>query len=557
MRLLLFITIFFHTLVFAQNDISSSFSYIKLENKTYTSNEIIEKSEQNLFLPLNKDHSKFGFTDSIFWIKVHSKNHTSIKKTKILELNHPSLDTIDIYELEDQKLILKKELGDLRVYDKSAFMPNPHYEFVLSPKQEKVFFIKIVSTGTLNIGISVQDVNTYNLYSSTQVKWLTFYFGAVLIMLMYNFIIYLIIKNRSFLYYVLFHISYLLFALSLSGISFELFWPNTPGINRYVLPITMPLTGAFSLLFAIHFLNIKLISNTLYKFLFILMVISFIMSLLPFTTGYSVAIQLGSLISFIIAIVLFIVSLYLAIFKKNTDALFYFVAWSFFCVGVVISHLSNIGLIPSTILTNFSSQIGSFFEVLLLSIALAYSYNRLQNEHRKLTYSNDRLRILSHTDTLTGCYNRRYFFDKIKAFLSVAKDENSDFYLLMLDLDHFKNVNDTYGHDMGDEVLISFAETCKSIIRENDVFARFGGEEFVLFLPDTDKTTAMEIAKRINTAVSNTKINSIPDLNVTVSIGISHSHNTLELEKLLNEADKALYTAKHSGRNTFVLYDNV
>jgi diguanylate cyclase (GGDEF)-like protein len=523
-----------------------------LENKTYTLSEIVEKSNQDLFSPLHKDQSKFGFTDSIFWIKVHSINSSSIEKTQILELNHPSLDTIDIYELKDQGLILKKELGDLRVYDKSTFMPNPNYEFTVSPKQEKVFFIQIISTGTLNIGMSVQDVNAYNLYSSAQVKWLSFYFGAVLIMLMYNFIIYLIIKNRIFLYYVLSHMTYLLFALSLSGISFELFWPDTPDINRYVLPITMPLTGTFSLLFAIHFLNIKLISNTLYKFLFALMIISFIVSLLPFITGYSVAIKLGSLLTFIIAITLFIVSLYLAIFKTNINALFYFVAWSFFCVGVVISHLSNIGLVPSTILTNFSSQIGSFFEVLLLSIALAYSYNRLQNEHRKLTYSNDRLRVLSHTDMLTGSYNRRYFHDKVNVLLSIAKDENSDFYLLMLDLDHFKKINDTYGHDIGDKVLISFATICRKILRENDIFARLGGEEFVLCLPDTDETTAIHIAKRINTAIRNSTFDFAPDLNLTVSIGISH--NTFELEKLLDEADKALYKAKSSGRNTFVLY---
>ena len=111
------------------------------------------------------------------------------------------------------------------------------------------------------------------------------------------------------------------------------------------------------------------------------------------------------------------------------------------------------------------------------------------------------------------------------------------------------------GHDIGDKVLISFVETCKRMVRENDIFARFGGEEFVLFLPDTDKTTAIEIAKRINVAINDIKIDSVPDLNVAVSIGISH--NTLNMEKLLNEADKALYKAKNSGRNTFVLYSNV
>ncbi len=555
MRFLLFITILFHTILFAQNDISLSFSYIKLENKTYTLNEIIEKSKQGLFSALDKNHSKFGFTDSIFWIKVYSKNHSSIEKVQILELNHPSLDYIDIYELEDQHLISKKELGDLRVYDKSTFMPNPNYKFSILPGQEKIFFIKITSSGSLNIGISVQSLNAYNKYSSTQIKWISFYFGAVFIMLMYNFLIYLIIKNRSFLYYIFFHLSYILFALGLSGIAFELFWPDTPQINQYLLPSTMALTGAFSLLFAIHFLDIKNISIKLNNFLYTLVIISFLISLSSFLTEYSFSIQLSSLLSFFIVVNLFIIALYLVLFKKNKNALFYLIAWSFFMIGVAIAHLSNVGLIPSTTLTSFSSQIGSFFEVLLLSIGLAYYYNHLKDEHKELEYINDRLLILSHTDMLTQSYNRRYFFDKVNQLLNENRHTKRKFSLLMLDLDYFKNVNDTYGHDVGDQVLKSFATICKSMIRENDIFARLGGEEFVLYLPDTDKTTAIEIAKRINTAVSHAKIDDIEELKVTVSIGISY--NTFELKQLLDQADKALYKAKNSGRNTFVLYDNI
>lgn len=553
MRFILFISIIFNMLLFSQSEVDTSFSYIQIQNKTYTLNEIVEKSEQDLFLPLYKDQSKFGFTDNVFWIKVKSKNNSSKEKVQILELNYPTLDYIDIYALENQQLVLKKEFGDLRVYDKSTFMPNPSYEFSILPDQQKIFFIKIVSEGSLNIGVSVQDVNAYMRSSSIQIKWLSFYFGAVFIMLMYNFIIYLIIKNKSFLYYVLFHVSYTVFALGLSGIAFELFWPETPEINRYVLPIAMALTGGFSLLFTIHFLDLKMMNNRLYNSLYVLVGISFLIALLTFVTGYSIAVQLSSLLSFVIVITLFIVALYLVFFKQNINALFYLIAWSFFLVGVAIAHLSNIGLIPSTMLTSFSSQIGSFFELLLLSIGLAYYYNRLKDEHGKLTYANDRLRVLSHTDELTGSYNRRYFFDKVNTLLSIAKDEKSEFSLLMLDLDNFKDVNDIYGHDVGDKVLKSFTDTCKTMLRENDVFARFGGEEFVLFLATVDEMTAIDIAKRINKTVRNTTFDALPDLQVTVSIGISN--NTLELKKLLDEADKALYKAKEVGRDTYVVYD--
>ncbi len=274
--------------------------------------------------------------------------------------------------------------------------------------------------------------------------------------------------------------------------------------------------------------------------------------MLSFIADYSVAVQVGSLLSFSIAIVLFIIALYLVFFKKNRNAVFYLLAWSFFVLGVVVAHLSNIGIIPSTMLTSFSSQIGSFLELLLLSVGLAYYYNRLKDEHKELTYTNDRLRALSHTDMLTGSYNRRYFYDTVNTLLSVAEEENSDFYLLMLDLDYFKNINDRYGHEVGDKVLISFADTCNSMLRKYDVFARFGGEEFVLFLPAVDEETAVNVAKRINTAVRSTRFEAVADLKVTVSIGISHS--TFDLNELLKEADTALYKAKAAGRDTYVVF---
>jgi len=553
MKLLLFISLFFQTFLFSQEDVSSSFSYIQLEYKTYTFDEIKEKSEQNLFLPLDKDHSKFGFTNDIFWIKAHIKNNTSTNREQILELNYPSLDAIDIYELNERKLDIKKKLGDLRPFSKSTFMPNPNYAFSLSPFEEKVFFIQIMSTGSLNIGISIQDINTYNFSSSSQIKWLSFYFGAVLMMLMYNFLIYLMTKNKSFLYYVLFHLSYLVFALGLSGVSFQLFWPENPNLNQYVIPMAMSLTGTFSLLFSIHFLELKLINRMLYKFLYALAAISFIISLVPLIHSYSLGTILGSLISFIIAIILFILSLYLGVFKKNINALFYFFAWSFFCIGVVIAHLSNIGIIPSTMLTNYSSQIGSFFEVLLLSIGLAYYYSRLKNEHTELTITNDQLRLLSNTDMLTKSYNRRYFYEIVTKELKIKEAQKRNIALLMIDLDHFKKINDAYGHDIGDKVLISFVQTCNQIMRKNDIFARIGGEEFVLYLPDTDDITAIEIAEKIKSNIEENEITFAEDLALTVSIGISR--NTFKLSKLLKQADKALYKAKETGRNKCVLFD--
>ena len=275
--------------------------------------------------------------------------------------------------------------------------------------------------------------------------------------------------------------------------------------------------------------------------------------MMPFVTGYRTAVVTSSVLSFIAVVLLSATSFYLAFFKKNINALFYLIAWGFFEAGVGIAHLVNIGWFPSTHLTHFASQIGSFFELLLLSIGLAFYYNRLKDEHSKLRNTNDQLRALSNTDMLTGSYNRRYFYDNAKLLLEDAKKQERNLYLLMLDLDHFKDVNDTYGHDIGDKVLVSFAHTCQEILRNDDMFVRFGGEEFVILLSTAEKETAISIAKRINKAVRETSFSAVSELRVTVSIGIGHT--SYEVEALLSEADKALYSAKERGRDTYVFFD--
>jgi two-component system cell cycle response regulator len=122
---------------------------------------------------------------------------------------------------------------------------------------------------------------------------------------------------------------------------------------------------------------------------------------------------------------------------------------------------------------------------------------------------------------------------------------------MMLDIDNFKQINDSYGHAVGDEVLQEFAQRCQRSVREVDLVGRYGGEEVVIFLPETDSTTAMHIAERLRACIEQTPMQVAEQiLNVTVSIGVSRKDgNTLELETLIARADQAMYIAKHKGRN--------
>jgi diguanylate cyclase (GGDEF)-like protein len=158
---------------------------------------------------------------------------------------------------------------------------------------------------------------------------------------------------------------------------------------------------------------------------------------------------------------------------------------------------------------------------------------------------------LAFTDPLTGLNNRRSLFELGKIEFSRAVRMKRSFCCMMLDLDHFKQVNDNYGHLTGDQVLEEFAKRCKASIREVDLIGRYGGEELIILLPETDLKTAKQIAERLCEYISETPMKfSTNEINVTVSIGIAQKDkNTSDLKTLIARADQAMYVAKHKGRN--------
>jgi diguanylate cyclase (GGDEF)-like protein len=171
-----------------------------------------------------------------------------------------------------------------------------------------------------------------------------------------------------------------------------------------------------------------------------------------------------------------------------------------------------------------------------------------------LTITNKELQQLSTTDALTGLYNRRYMIDTLAKELTRAERSSAPFSILLLDIDHFKQYNDTYGHMAGDELLIKAGMLFVKSIRNADFAARYGGEEFLIFLPGESTKKAMEVAERIRVEVATATAdgkNSIEP--VTVSIGVAtFPGNGSSVDELIANADAALYEAKERGRNQVV-----
>lgn len=182
---------------------------------------------------------------------------------------------------------------------------------------------------------------------------------------------------------------------------------------------------------------------------------------------------------------------------------------------------------------------------------------KLSLQSNKLKEAQIELQELSNRDPLTNLYNRRYLSEISKELFLLAKRNETSLSVVMIDIDKFKNINDTHGHDVGDKILKLLAKTLIENLREIDIVARLGGEEFVILLPDTDIKSAYNKSEEIRKVIQKLsfKIDDSNNLKFTVSIGVSayNAEDDVTFDEILKKSDNALYEAKEKGRNKVVI----
>lgn len=211
----------------------------------------------------------------------------------------------------------------------------------------------------------------------------------------------------------------------------------------------------------------------------------------------------------------------------------------------IIYRDSVLGVMMLASMTPFRTNELTLLESMINQIAIV-----LEN-----ALAHEKVAQLSITDTLTGVYNRRYLTQRLEEEFRISQRHHSPLSALIVDIDHFKRINDDFGHQVGDEALVCVASALKEHIRESDLLARFGGEEFVVILPHTSQKDALIVAEKLRQAVAALSIASMGDRRITISVGaatlpdlkVDHS------DELLGAADRALYQAKEQGRNRVIV----
>ncbi len=521
-----------------------------------------------------------GFSDGSVWLKVDVPPEP---ENRLLEIGYPLLDEVSVFWVQQGDVVQEHRTGDRRAFN-SRPIPHRHFAFLVPSHTKTVTaYVRVKTQGSVQIPIRIVPSEQFLAEEQLSYGWQAVFLGIMLAMALYNFFVFLIVRHPTYLWYVLTVLAAAMVWLNFNGLLFQWLWPDTPILNRYFTAPVISLNIAFASLFTMSFLSLKRFSPLafrLFQGVIALAVFTFFFGLFgPYQASTVIVSAFGA----VVTTLAWLVGLW--VWRQGQIlAGFYVLAWTPLLLGHLVLAVSKLGYLPSTFVTDFAPQFGVALEVILLSFALAYRINlerqrrqeaqdhalavqrhatqtletRVQERTEELERANEQLKAISLTDGLTQVANRRRFDERLAVEWNRACRQRHPLSLLMLDIDHFKHINDRFGHLVGDDCLVSVAGLCANEIqRSGDLLARYGGEEFSVLLPATSDQGARSVAERLRTVIADNPVypgDGTSPINLTVSIGVATMTpaSSTEPEALIRRADEALYQAKESGRNRVV-----
>jgi diguanylate cyclase (GGDEF)-like protein len=525
-----------------------------------------------------------GYDPREHWFHLILHNNTQENLNYILQFTEQFQHHVDLvtfspyYHLEKNGISIPVEQRQIQ----SAY---PAFRLRLRPDERKDLYLKIQSPLRIFGAFHLKDPIQFLQDTHYRNELYYFYFGGMLSLALYNLFIYFSLRKKVYLYYVGYVTLFTFWAALQKGY----FTPYLSPALFDMMLVSIPLYFIFLILFSQKILQTEKTFPRIHTILKGFILISLIISV-----AMIVDIQRGVLLLNVMALILLPILLIIsaiAAYRNRSIAKIYMSAMLIFIIGMSTISLMAMGVFEYSTALSSIPILASFFEAILFSLLLAYRINRLNIEanHAKAALikqkKNEKSRLFqevaektkalnrakkqleaelkerrkleahlkeqANTDAMTKLLNRRAFMEAFMRELARFKRTDDPLTYMILDIDYFKRINDTYGHHIGDLVIKSIAENMRQHTRSIDHIGRIGGEEFAVLMPDTVLKNGYKIADRLRDFVSKYKMRfNHLSIGVTVSIGITDIHNQNEnIQNVMQRADAALYNAKREGRN--------
>ena len=464
-----------------------------------------------------------------------------------LTLANAWIDRIDLYQVAEGQPIRHWRAGDA-LPQAARPVAGPQFAFdleVLPGRSE--LFLRTRTADPLVLPVYLETPAQAAGRSAQAGALQAFVSGYLLALIGYNLLIWFGVRKRSHLLYAVYLGSFLLLNLAYTGYGYQWLWPDSPAFQRYVILVLMVAYVLSGLCFARRFLDMHIHAPRLNRVIR-LTCVAWSGALVACVAGGQQA--LTASLAFLAVCIFSPVMVWLGVvaLRAGHRAAGYFLAATLAgSAGALLTALAVLGFIGFTPWTFHAAELGMLTDATLLALALAHRF-RLNEANRQ------RAETLARTDPLTDLWNRRAFYEQADATWSTALRNGRPLSVVVMDIDRFKHLNDVHGHAVGDLALSEVGRVLSTAARRGDIVARWGGEEFVLLLPETDGHQAAQLAERLRRQLGTLHLpgrDGTP-IGLSASFGVCDRTGIDSLDALVDAADSHLRQAKLRGRDRVV-----
>lgn len=581
--------------------ISRGVSYYLAESQDTPLNEILTLPEQ-IWKPQQQDTLSIPFAHQTYWLRVKLPA-LDVLDNWLLEIDHAQLDNLSVWFLRKENILAAYHTGDQMPF-RSRGIAHERFLFPIPTQDDGpiTVFFKLRNAQPMDLPMNLWRERSYLVFNGEHSMALGLFFGFMLAMAVSNFFFFVSTGSANFLLYTGYALSVALMLFSMHGMAYKYFWPDSIWMQNHSLGIFANASLLFALLFIRQLLDLSKYHILVDRSLIGLAGVFILFLLGSFFADSYTTIQFFLGVLTLTVVYLFGAGIWLWYSGLKVSRI-YALAWITILITALFASLDGLKIYSSSIPTRYLLMTGALIETLLLALLLARNFSQQSREllttreHaldqekearaakeeiivvqqkanedleynvqertleleitlRELEEKNQELEALNTHDALTSVRNRRYFDKKYAAELRLSRRNQTELAIAMIDIDHFKRVNDTYGHLAGDECLRHIAQVIKdNLKRPSDEVCRYGGEEFAILMPVTNEQGATQLVENIRQQIAKLPVvYASGEIPLTISAGVCCAINSADMPAnlLLDTADKALYNAKQAGRNNVV-----